>query len=130
MKIERSKTLLIVDDSQPVADLIEGFLNRRPYRVLKAYDGEDGLRRIRAEEPDLILLDINMPRLDGYGVLRELGKNYAGQVIVMTAHRETGIRNFEEYPCVKAVFTKPMSGEKLVQAIDGLIGDSEPTGEM
>ena len=58
MASERRKTVLVVDDSKEVGYFVEFCLNGRPYRVMKAYDGEDGLRRIRAEDPDLVVLDM------------------------------------------------------------------------
>ncbi len=124
-----TKTLLIVDDLKANHALIKQNLYGRSYRILSAYDGEEGLREIEKEQPDLVLLDMRMPKVDGRDVLRTLGTAYQKPVIVFTGEPLT-IEDFEEYPYVVAVFDKNASGEKIATAINGLIGDVEPTGEM
>jgi len=64
--------LLIVEDELPMRTALQDVLQSEGYRVLTAQDGESGLRRAMEEKPDLILLDIMMPKLDGYAVCAEL----------------------------------------------------------
>ena len=64
--------ILVVDDNRSLVRVIEGVLQKNGFQVLTAFDGEEGLRQAKAEKPDLIILDIVMPRMDGYQVCRAL----------------------------------------------------------
>src|SRR5260221_533730 len=64
--------ILIIEDELPMRTALQDALTAENYRVLTAPDGESGLQRALAEKPDLVLLDIMMPRLDGYAVCAEL----------------------------------------------------------
>ena len=66
------KTLLIVDDDPAIREGLKESLRHHGYHVLTAVDGEAGLRAVRAERPDLIVLDVTMPGLDGFCVAREI----------------------------------------------------------
>jgi len=69
---EDVKSILVVDDNQSLVRLLEGVLKRNGYDVLTAFDGVEGLRAARRHKPDLVILDIVMPKMDGYEVCREL----------------------------------------------------------
>jgi len=69
MENETKKKILIVEDEQQLVELLSAKLTKEGYEVEAKYDGEDGLLKIRSWKPDLILLDIMMPKVDGYGVL-------------------------------------------------------------
>ena len=62
------KTILIVDDEKTIVTILRFNLESRGYRILEAYDGESGLKKARTEKPDLILLDIMLPKMDGFHV--------------------------------------------------------------
>jgi DNA-binding response OmpR family regulator len=64
--------ILVVDDNRQLVQLIQEVLQRAGYVVLTAFDGLEGLTKARAETPDLIIMDINMPKLNGYQVCRTL----------------------------------------------------------
>ena len=85
--------ILVVEDELPMRTALEDCLVGEGFRVLTAADGERGLERALKEKPDLVLLDVMMPRLDGFGVcaeLRKLGHTDAGA----DAHRQrTGARS-------------------------------------
>ena len=66
------KRVLIVDDEKAIVDILEFNLQRDGYETLKAYDGPEGLRMAREENPDLLLLDIMLPGMDGFEVCRTL----------------------------------------------------------
>ena len=66
------KTVLVVEDEKNIVDILRFNLERKGYRVLEAYDGEEGLRKARTEKPDLILLDVRMASMDGIETLREI----------------------------------------------------------
>ncbi|HJV66902.1 MAG TPA: response regulator [Geomonas sp.] len=67
--------ILVVDDSQAIASIIQGVLQKEGYRVSVGHDGLEGLKLAVAEKPDLIITDTVMPRLDGFGLLRALKGN-------------------------------------------------------
>ncbi len=66
------KTILVIDDEMYFADAIRLALDKQKYTVLTAGDGEDGLKMIKEHKPDAILLDINMPKMDGMEMLKRL----------------------------------------------------------
>ncbi len=64
--------ILVVDDNRSLVRIIEGILQRQGYEIVTAYDGVEAIEKVEATRPDLIVLDIVMPRLDGYQVCRTL----------------------------------------------------------
>jgi DNA-binding response OmpR family regulator len=93
--------ILVVDDDPDIVDALTVLLEGEDYEVVTAGDGEEGLRKIREENPDLIILDLLMPKLDGFGVCKTLQdprwsrwKNIP--IIVLTSVREeAGQRRYE-----------------------------------
>lgn len=84
------KTILIVDDSESICSAIASLLEINGYRTLSAHDGEEGVRKARQDRPDVILLDIMMPVLDGWGAISRLkaGADTAAiPVLALTALR-------------------------------------------
>ena len=71
-KTDAQKTILIVEDEKNIVDILRFNLQREGYRTVEAYDGADGLEKARKENPDLILLDVMLPGLDGWGVCRAI----------------------------------------------------------
>lgn len=85
----RLPTVLVVDDEQEIRDLVGEFLQRRGYRTQSAASGEEALRMVRKEPPDLVLLDIYMPGMNGIELLRRLtSEKFPGGVIMLTASQE------------------------------------------
>ena len=66
------KTILVIDDESYFAKTIEATLDPKKYKVIKAENGEEGLKMIEKESPDAVLLDINMPKMNGMEVLKKL----------------------------------------------------------
>lgn len=88
MKSNQSTTILAVDDHEYNVDVIEGFLMEDGYNLLKAYNGADALKMVERHEIDLILLDVNMPQMDGFEVCKILKSNPSTKdipVIFLTA---------------------------------------------
>ncbi len=84
---EESATILVVDDDEDIREFLQDRLEFLSYRVLTATDGVEGLERIRSDRPDLVLLDIRMPNLDGFGVLKGIAEEELEATVVMiTAH--------------------------------------------
>ena len=79
------RKILIVDDEKNIVDIIAFNLKKEGYTVITAADGEEGVQKAMEENPDLILLDIMMPKLDGYRVLKTLRENSNIPVIILSA---------------------------------------------
>ena len=112
--------ILVVDDEPTIVRLMEFILARQGHEMLIAVNGEEALQKIRAHQPDLVLLDIMMPRIDGYEVAQQLRadpKTAALPVIMLSAKaQEEDIRRGAEVG-VDAYVTKPFSPEHLVQVV-------------
>lgn len=84
--------ILVIDDDHPTVRIISLILERQGYTVHTASDGDEGLRKAREEKPDLIILDIMMPGMDGYQVCRRLKKDPAtAQIAVLILTAKGGI---------------------------------------
>lgn len=80
-----NKKILVVDDEKPIADILQFNLIKEGYDVVCAYDGEEALQKVEEEQPDLMLLDIMLPKRDGMEVCREIRKKYDFPIIMLTA---------------------------------------------
>lgn len=83
--INVDKTILVVDDEKPIADILQFNLIKEGYKVICAYDGDEALEKVEEIKPDLMLLDIMLPKRDGIEVCREVRKKYDIPIIMLTA---------------------------------------------
>lgn len=81
--------ILVVDDDKNICELLRLYLEKEGYSVVLAFDGKQGLEKFNAQSPDLILLDIMMPNMDGWQVCREIRKTSSCPIIMLTAKGET-----------------------------------------
>ena len=81
--------ILVADDDQNIAELLRLYLEKEGYTVVLAADGEQAIERFSAENPDIVLLDIMMPKLDGWQVCRDIRKKSNCPIIMITAKGET-----------------------------------------
>lgn len=81
--------ILVADDDANIREILKMYLEKEDFSVAMAFDGEDALKQFDKENPDLILLDVMMPRLDGWQVCRELRKKTECPIIMITAKGET-----------------------------------------
>ena len=82
------RKILIVDDEKNIVDIIAFNLKKEGYTVITAADGEEGVQKAMEENPDLILLDIMMPKLDGYEVCKKIREKKNTPIIMLTARAE------------------------------------------
>ena len=89
MAIDLSNKALVVEDDINIADLLRLYLEKDGFEVYRAVDGGEGVRLAREKEPDLVLLDIMLPVMDGWAVCREIRKTSQVPIIMLTAKGET-----------------------------------------
>lgn len=116
--MEQSKRVLIVEDEKNIVDIIRFNLSREGYDVLEAYDGEAGLAMARAEKPDLILLDVMMPKMMGFDVCRALrGEGDNVPIIILTAREEEEDKILGLEIGADDYITKPFSMRELIARV-------------
>lgn len=116
-----SKKILIVDDEKAIVDILKFNLQKEQYETLCAYDGKEGLRMAREENPDLILLDIMLPYMDGFEVCKTIradGNNVP--IIMITAREEETDKVFGLENGADDYITKPFSPSELTARVDAI----------
>lgn len=117
--------VLIVDDSPTETYKMSNLLARSGYEVLTAASGEEGLEIARQERPDIVLMDIVMPGLNGFQATRQLSRDehtrHIPVIIVTTKDQETD-RVWGQRQGARGYLTKPVEGKVLVQTIEQVLG--------
>jgi DNA-binding response OmpR family regulator len=114
-----NKTILVVDDDMELSDGLRAVLERQGYRVLQARDGQQGQQMVYQHRPDLVVLDMMMPRRGGYPVLEHFrGKTDAPPIIMITANEGSRHKAYAEYLGVVDYIRKPFAMERLLESID------------
>ena len=119
--------ILVVDDEAGIRELVGTYLRKEGYRVYEAADGEDALERFRAEPPDLVVLDLRLPGIDGLDVLREMRRNSETFVIVLTARAEEIDKLLGLELGADDYITKPFSPRELVARVRAVLRRSRPS---
>lgn len=120
------KTVLIVEDNELNMDMLARRLSRRKYRILRAADGKEGLTAARKELPDLIIMDLSLPEIDGWELTRLLkadAKTEAIPIIALTAHAMAGDREKALAAGCDEYRTKPVDLEDLLAGMERLLGE-------
>ncbi len=119
------KTVLVVDDDREMVELIQLFLNNAGYETLAAFSGESALEQAFQQKPDLILLDIMMPKIDGWEVFRRIKNDpQAGNIpIVFLTARTQNIDRMIGLSVMKAsgYLTKPFSKKELLDEVERVL---------
>lgn len=120
------RKILIVDDELAIVKGIELWLKENKYEVISAYDGEAALKKIETEKPSLIILDLMLPKIDGYEICRamETNEEYKKIPIIMLTARED-VKDIEHGMKIgaSAYITKPFKLDVLLGIIKGLLGE-------
>ena len=115
-----TKTVLTVDDSRTMRDMLHLALSEAGYRVIQAVDGVDGLEVLQAEQPDVIVTDINMPRMDGFGFIagvRGDTRMRAVPILVLSTESDTEKKQRARAAGATGWIVKPFDPVKLVDAV-------------
>ena len=131
-----AKKILVVDDEADIVDAIAPVLQQNNYEVMTAKNGEECLNKVINNKPDLVLLDLLMPKIDGYSVLvalkqaSEIDDPSASapdvgpiHVIVITAHADQRVRDLVEKEKVSAYIIKPFELDELLSKIKAILGE-------
>lgn len=119
------KKILLVEDNEMNRDVMFRLLSRRGYKVVFAEDGEAAIEQAVEEKPDLVLMDISLPKVDGYEATRRLRKTEAGQtipIIALTAHAMTSDREKAFEAGCTDFETKPVEFPRLLAKIESHLG--------
>src|SRR5262245_12751154 len=123
--------LLLVEDNEENRDGLSRHLRRRGYEVFTAVDGRQGLEAARADPPDLVLMDMSLPVLDGWEATRQLKADPRTRhipVIALTAHAMAGDREKALAAGCDGDDTKPVEFARLLGKIEGLLGGPAAAG--
>ena len=111
------KKILVVDDEKSIADIVKFNLEKEGYTVDLAYDGEEAVKKVYEVLPDLVLLDIMLPKKDGFQVLREIRKEFKIPVLMLTAKEEEVDKVLGLELGADDYITKPFSMRELVARV-------------
>lgn len=121
-----AKTILVADDEPFVLRSLEFILKKEGYRVVTAVDGQEALDKAKAERPDLCLLDIQMPRMDGNQVCRHLREDPERKntyIVMITAKGQEADRQNSLDSGANEYFTKPFSPRKVITRVKEILGE-------
>jgi len=120
-----SKKALVIEDDANIAELLRLYLERDGFEVRTAGDGGAGLEEFRTYQPDIVLLDIMLPVLDGWGVLREIRRDSRTPIIMLTARSETPDKVSGLEQGADDYITKPFEVKELLARIPAVLRRSD-----
>lgn len=118
------KKILLVDDEPELVKMIKRRLEVNNYEVITAYDGQEGLEKAKKETPDLIILDLMLPKMDGYkvcGLLKKDARFAKIPIIIFTARVQQADAKLGEEMGANVYLTKPFESEVLLSKIAELL---------
>ena len=129
--MQRQAKILVVDDDPDIREAISAVLEAHSYQVIIAGDGEEGLDKLKEERPDLLILDLLMPKMDGFAVLKELQDPRRAKygnlpILILTSVREDASRRRYELETglelnVDDYVEKPIEPHTLVERVSKLL---------
>ena len=121
-------TILVVEDENKIAQLVRDYLENAGYRVVMAHDGKTAMAQFRHEHPDLIVLDLNLPGMDGLDVARAVRRAQSARgtpIIMLTARVQEMDRIIGLELGADDYVTKPFSTRELVERVKSFLEDRE-----
>lgn len=119
------KKILLVEDNEMNRDMLSRRLQRRGYEVIIAVDGQEGIEMAESQKPNLILMDMSLPKIDGWEATRKIKANAATQsipVLALTAHAMDGEREKALAAGCSDYDTKPIELDRLLTKMETLLG--------
>ncbi|MBM3255291.1 MAG: response regulator [Candidatus Omnitrophica bacterium] len=126
--MKNKKRILLIEDEGDLLEMAKFRLEANEYEVITARDGQEGLAKARKEKPDLIILDLMLPKIDGYKVCRMLkfdNKHKHIPIIIVTARAQESDEKLGFEVGADAYLTKPLESQLLLQKIKELLGVTE-----
>jgi len=128
------KRILVVDDERHIVRLVQVNLERAGYEILTAFDGIEALEKVKTESPDMVVLDVMMPRMDGFEVLKNLQADPRFQnipVIMLTVKAQDADIFKGWAPGVSSYLTKPFNPRELLVFVERIFQslDEPPTDD-
>ena len=114
-------TILLVEDDRNITELLQLYLEKENYRVISAPDGKQGLDRFRTDAPDLVLLDVMMPVMDGWAVCRAIRSESQVPIIMLTAKGETDDKVMGLKAGADDYITKPFEMKEVLARIEAIL---------
>jgi CheY-like chemotaxis protein len=128
-----AKTILVVDDQRDEREIQRAMLGHLGYAVREADNGLDALRAAFESPPDLVLLDVAMPQMDGFTLCRELRadpRTTTVRIVIFTASESGDLSTRAHDAGADAVLIKPLEPKRVAEAVRGLIGDPARDGTV
>jgi CheY-like chemotaxis protein len=125
------KKILVIDDEKDLVDLLSFHLSQAGYEVMMAFDGEEGYQKYEQQAPDLIILDLKMPKLNGFEVCRKIRrekKDLNIPILMLTALQDDADRLIGKVVGAQRYMTKPFKIEELLQEVEWLMPTDLFTG--
>ena len=116
-----ARRVLIVEDDHNIADLLRLYLEKENYEVTIALDGLKGMEKFREVQPDLVLLDVMLPGMDGWGVCRSIRSESKTPIIMLTAKSETEDKVFGLKQGADDYITKPFEMKEVLARIEAVL---------
>ena len=123
-------SVLVVEDDRNIGELLQLYLEKEGYAVTIATDGGQGLQKFRAIHPDLVLLDVMMPVMDGWAVCRAIRAESQTPIIMLTAKSETDDKITGLRTGADDYITKPFEMRELLARIEAVLRRTNPAGEQ
>lgn len=125
IKEKSQKTVLVVDDEKPIVDILVYNLKKEGYNTLEANDGEEAVRLVIEKKPDLVLLDIMLPKMDGLTVCKKIRHNYNIPIIMLSAKDEEIDKILGLELGADDYITKPFSVRELIARVKANLRKSD-----
>ncbi|MEG0073068.1 MAG: response regulator YycF [Clostridia bacterium] len=112
-----SKKILIVDDEKPIVEILKFNLEKEGYEIIEAYDGEEAMELAKTKSPDLMILDVMLPKIDGFTVCKKLRQDYNFPIIMLTAKEDIVDKIIGLELGADDYITKPFSVRELMARV-------------
>ncbi|MBQ2931271.1 MAG: response regulator transcription factor [Clostridia bacterium] len=123
------KKVLVVDDERPIVEILKINLQKEGYSVFEAYDGEEAVNKALTVQPDLILLDVMLPKLDGFSVCKKIREKSSVPILMLTAREEELDKVLGLELGADDYITKPFSIRELMARVKANMRRSETAAE-
>ena len=119
----KAKVVMVIDDEADIVKVLRGLLEAHHYEVVEASDGESGFVKVKAQPPDLILLDVMMPKMDGYTFLKKLkADTELGCIPVIVLTAKAKMSELFAIEGVREYIVKPYESKELLEKVKKYLG--------